>query len=154
YQFREVLTVRTEDKDRYRTLADLRGHAVATLVATQAYDLLREAEPKFGITAISYDDDVHPYSDLELGRVDAVLLNNVVAGREQLRRHGITTEPDAVAVGSYVGVLAPNNTGLRDEIDRALLAAMQDGRLEAIFRKWGMWNDDQPAFYARVQAER
>jgi polar amino acid transport system substrate-binding protein len=27
---------------------------------------------------------------------------------------------------------------------------MADGRAEAIFRKWGMWNDDQPRLYART----
>ena len=30
--------------------------------------------------------------------------------------------------------------------------AMRDGRLEAIFRRWKMWNDDQPRLYARVLA--
>ena len=29
---------------------------------------------------------------------------------------------------------------------------MRDGRLEAIFRRWDMWNDDQPRLYARVLA--
>jgi polar amino acid transport system substrate-binding protein len=27
---------------------------------------------------------------------------------------------------------------------------MSDGRLEAIFRRWNMWNDDQPRLYARL----
>ena len=44
YEFREVLTVREADRDRYRTLADLRGRRVATLGGTMAYDLLLEAE--------------------------------------------------------------------------------------------------------------
>src|SRR4029077_2788466 len=39
-------------------------------------------------------------------------------------------------------------------VNGALLAAMKDGRLEAIFRRWSLWNDDQPALYARVLAER
>ena len=34
--------------------------------------------------------------------------------------------------------------------DLELRKAMQDGRLEAIFRRWDLWNDDQAAFYARV----
>jgi polar amino acid transport system substrate-binding protein len=33
-----------------------------------------------------------------------------------------------------------------------LRQAMADGRLEAIFRKWKLWNDDQPAMYARLTA--
>src|SRR5690606_31116077 len=64
YRFHEVLTVRAADRDRYRTLADLRGRRVATLGGTIAYDILLEAERTHGITAVSYDDDVHPYTDL------------------------------------------------------------------------------------------
>jgi His/Glu/Gln/Arg/opine family amino acid ABC transporter permease subunit len=55
-------------------------------------------------------------------------------------------------VGHYVGVLAARNAPLRDAIDEILRGAMQDGTLESIFRKWGVWNDDQPALYARVLA--
>ena len=29
---------------------------------------------------------------------------------------------------------------------------MRDGTLERIFRKWDVWNDDQPALYARLLA--
>ena len=43
YEFREVLTVREADRERYRTLADLRGRRVATLGATLAYDIARRA---------------------------------------------------------------------------------------------------------------
>src|SRR5919106_3910542 len=76
YEFREVLTVRQGDRERYRTLADLTGKRVATLGGTIAYDLLLAAERTHGIIAVSYDDDVHPYSDLALGRVDGVVLDN------------------------------------------------------------------------------
>ncbi len=154
YQFREILTVRAADKDRFRSLADLRGRSVATLAATQAFELLKRAETTYGITAVSYEDDVHPYSDLQVGRVDAVVLDNVVAGREQLRHPDVVSQPVVLEVGYYVGILAPSNVALRDQINAALLAAMKDGRLEAIFRKWSLWNDDQPALYARVLAER
>jgi polar amino acid transport system substrate-binding protein len=152
YEFREVLTVRAADRQRFTSLADLRGRRVATLGGTIAYELLLAAERDHGISAVSYDDDVHPYSDLINGRVDAVLLDHVLAERTMRRVTGLYTHPDGVAVGHYVGVLAPGNTALRDRIDVALRAAMQDGRLEAIFRKWQVWNDDQPRFFASVLA--
>jgi His/Glu/Gln/Arg/opine family amino acid ABC transporter permease subunit len=150
YEFREVLTIRSADRTRFRSLTDLRGRRVGTLSATMAYDLLLDAERTVGLTAVSYDDDVHPYEDLLLGRIDAVLLDNVIAGRELARRSGLYTHPEAVKVGHYVGVVAPSNAALRDQINSVLLAAMADGRLEAIFRKWKLWNDDQPRLYARL----
>ncbi|MDP2053618.1 MAG: ABC transporter substrate-binding protein/permease [Acidobacteriota bacterium] len=150
YEFREVLTVREGDRDRYRTLADLRGRRVATLGGTIAYDLLLEAERSHGLTAVSYDEDVHPYSDLALGRVDAVVLDHVLAERAMRRNTGLFTHPEALAIGHYIIITAPENTALRDQVDVILRDAMRDGTLERIFRKWNVWNDDQPALYARV----
>jgi polar amino acid transport system substrate-binding protein len=150
YEFREVMTVRDSDRGRYRSLADLKGRRVATLGGTMAYDLLLEAERTSGITAVSYDDDVHPYSDLVLGRVDAVVLDNVLADRAMRRNSGLFTHPDALAVGHYIVITAPENTQLRDQVDAILRDAMRDGTLETIFRKWNVWNEDQPALYARI----
>jgi polar amino acid transport system substrate-binding protein len=57
-----------------------------------------------------------------------------------------------VATGHYIGVLAKNNTALRDKIDGVLRARMRDGTLERIYRKWGIWDDYQPKFFASVGA--
>ena len=150
YEFREVMTVRAADRDRFRTLDDLRGRRVATLGGTMAYDLLLAAERAHGLTTVSYDDDVHPYSDLLLGRVDAVVLDNVLADRSMRRNTGLVTHPDALATGHYIIITAPENTQLRDRVDAILRDAMKDGTLERIFRKWNCWNDDQPALYSRM----
>lgn len=152
YAFREVLAVRDGDARTLRRLADLKGRRVGTLGGTIAYEILLQAERRFGVQAVSYDDDVHPYSDLLLGRVDAVLLDNVLAERRRKSMSGITVQPDAVAVSHYVGVLAARNASLRDAANEVLRSAMRDGTLERIFRKWGVWNDDQPALYARLVA--
>jgi His/Glu/Gln/Arg/opine family amino acid ABC transporter permease subunit len=152
YEFREVLSVRTADAGRFHSLADLRGRSVATLGGTIAYEILLRAEQEHGIRAVSYDDDVHPYSDLVIGRVDAVLLDNVLAARRQKTMQGFTVQPDTVAIGHYVGILAPGNAALRDRIDQVLVGAVRDGTLERIFRTWGVWNDDQPALHAKLLA--
>ena len=93
YRFTEQLTVRDADRDRYRTLADLRGRRVATLGGTIAYELLLAAEREHGIIAVSHDDDVHPHTDTLNGRVDAVLLDNVLADRAMRRNAGLFTSP-------------------------------------------------------------
>jgi polar amino acid transport system substrate-binding protein len=152
YEFREVLSVRTADASRFRTLQDLSGHKVATLSGTIAYDILLRAARDHGIDALSYEDDVHPYSDLVLGRVDAVLLDNVLAERRRRFVPGFTIQPDTIAVGHYIGVLSAANAPLRDACNEILRDAMRDGTLERIFRKWNVWNDDQPMLYARLLA--
>src|SRR3954451_12036350 len=60
YEFREVLTVRKPDGERFRTLADLRGRRVATLGATLASDILSNAASDYGLIPVTYEDDVHP----------------------------------------------------------------------------------------------
>ena len=152
YQFREVLSVRSADAERLRTLADLRGRRVGTLSGTIAYDILLDAEREHGIVAVSYDDDVHPYSDLLVGRLDGVLLDNVLADRRGRTTPGFVTQSQPVAVSHYVGVLAPGNEALRDRIDQILKEAMRDGRLEAIYKKWNIWNEDQPKLFAKALA--
>jgi polar amino acid transport system substrate-binding protein len=154
YEFHEVLAVRDGDAAALRTLADLRGRRVGTLGGTIAYEILVDAGRRYGVQPVSYDDDVHPYSDLLLGRVDAVLLDNVLAERRQRAMPGMTIQPTVVAVGHYVGVLSQRNEDLRAAANEALRAAMRDGTLERIFRKWGLWNEDQRTLYTALLAGR
>lgn len=153
YEFREVLTVRAADAERYRTLADLRGRRVGTLGGTLAYDMLMGAREKHGVEVVSYDDDVHPYEDLAGGRLDAVLLDNIIAARAMRRTPGLVTQPGAEATGHYVIVLAPTNTALRDRINDILRAHMADGLLELTFRRWSVWDDSVAAFFQRTLAK-
>jgi polar amino acid transport system substrate-binding protein len=152
YEFQEVLSVREADRGRLTRLQDLAGRRVGTLGGTMAYEILLQASRQWGLEPLSYDDDVHPFEDLLLGRLDAVLLDDVLAARRARQMPGIAIQPDAVATGHYVGVLARERGDLRDRVNDELTAAMQDGSLEAIFRKWGVWNDRQPLLYARLLA--
>lgn len=152
YEFREVLAVRDADASRFRTLADLAGRRVATLGGTIAYEILLTAQTRYGLTPVSYDEDVHPYEDLVNGRVDAVLLDNVLAFRRAKTMKGLSVQPDGVATGHYVGVFAKGDAALRDRANLILKTAMADGTLERIFRTWQVWNDDQARLYARVLA--
>jgi polar amino acid transport system substrate-binding protein len=150
FEFQEVLTVRAEDRGKFASLAALRGRRVGTLGGTIAYETLLEAQKTNGVICVSYDDDVHPYADLRAGRLDAVLLDNIIAARSMRRTPGLYTEPHPVATSHYIGVLATNNTALRDRVNGILRARMRDGTLERIYRKWKIWDDYQPAFFART----
>ena len=145
YAFREVLAVRDADAARFRTMKDLAGRRVATLGATLAYEILLRAEREYGITAVSYEDDVHPYEDLVNGRVDACCSTTFwrSGGREPSRVHG------AARVWPWTCRRAVRaNASLRDRCNEILEAAMRDGTIERILRKWQVWNDDQPPLHA------
>jgi polar amino acid transport system substrate-binding protein len=153
FEFREVLTVRAGDAGRVRGLESLRGRRVGTLAGTIAWDLLVVAEAKDGIVPVSYDDDVHPYEDLAQGRLDAVLLDHVLAARSVRRVAGLAIQPAAIATGRYVAILAKENAALRDRIDGILLEAMRDGTLRGIFERWGVWDESQARFEAELLAQ-
>jgi polar amino acid transport system substrate-binding protein len=151
YTFTEALTVRAADRERFDELADFRGKRVGTLGGTIAYDILLDGESKFGLKAISYDDDVHPYEDLASGRLDAVLLDNIIAARSMKRTPGLYTHFDKpVAEGHYIIVLAREQTALRDRVNEVLKARMRDGTLERIYRKWEIWDEFQQPFFDSV----
>ncbi len=153
YTFTETLTVREADRARFDDLADLRGRKVGTLGGTIAYEILLQAEKDHGITAVSYDDDVHPYEDLQQGRLDAVLLDNIIAARSMRRTPGLYTHFDKpLAKGHYIIVLARENTALRDRVNDVLRAKMRDGTLERIYRKWQIWDEFQQPFFDEVLA--
>ena len=153
FEFREVLAVRFADSARYRTLKDLSGKRVATLGGTGAYQTLLDLQPNNGPIPISYDDDVHPYEDLVSGRVDAVLLDNIIAERSLRRSGGFYIQPVPVATGHYVALLARADSALRDSVNEILRARMRDGSLEKSFRAWHVWDDGEAQYFARVLAD-
>ncbi len=154
FEFREVLAVRASDVGRFRTLADFRSRRIGTLAGTIAYDILLKARAEQGVLPVSYDDDVHPYEDLARGRLDAVLLDHVLAARSLKRVPGLAVLPETVATGRYVGVLAKENAALRDEIDVLLKQMMRDGTLRKIFGKWNVWDEEQAAFQAQEEKRK
>ncbi|HEY4133280.1 MAG TPA: ABC transporter substrate-binding protein/permease, partial [Gemmatimonadaceae bacterium] len=153
YEFHEVLAVRTGDRDRFKTLADLANDRVGTLAATTAYEILTTDGAKKGIVPVSYDDDVHPYEDLIAGRLDAVLLDNIIAERSLRKLGGFVIQPVPVATGHYVGVMAKRDSVLRDSVNVILRARMRDGSLEKSFRTWNVWNDAEAQYLARAGSD-
>ena len=152
FEFREVLAVRAADSARYRKLSDLSNRRVATLGATMAYQILLDAERESNVIPVSYDDDIHPYSDLVAGRVDAVLLDHIIAERSLHRMSGFVVLDSPIATGHYVAVFARADSALRDSADAILRERMRDGSLEKTFREWGVWDSSQSTHFARVLA--
>jgi polar amino acid transport system substrate-binding protein len=150
FVFREVLAVRPADTARYRTLDDLAGKRVGTLNATTAYNLLVDAQEKTGVIPVPYELDTHPYTDLVAGRVDAVLLDHIIAERSLRRHGGFVIQPQAATSGHYVALFARSAAALRDSVNDILRVGMRDGTLEGIYRKWNIWDEDQAALFRSV----
>jgi len=138
YIFQLALTVRN-DEQQIHSLADCRTRVVGTLGNTAASRLLQ----KEGVPFKGYADPVAAYRDLELKRIDAVLMDVpaevfYVSKSATLKR---ATEP--FFRGTYNIGLRKGDDAFKTEVDAAIDKIIRDGTLEQILRKWGLWNDAQ-----------
>ncbi|MCK6554870.1 ABC transporter substrate-binding protein/permease [Candidatus Binatia bacterium] len=138
YVFAETLVVRAGERDVH-DLSDLRGRRVGTLAHSFAHELLRRSPD---IEAVLYEGVEEPYIDLAEGRLDAVLLDNVIAARYGLVRPELRAAA-TVGTGVYVIGLRPDETALANAIDAALDELRRDGTLKTILSRWDLWDDRQ-----------
>ncbi|MBX7167585.1 MAG: ABC transporter substrate-binding protein/permease [Pirellulales bacterium] len=147
YVYQEELIVRADER-RIRTLDDCRQSPVGTMAGTAAERLLTRA----GVRQItSFDGQVEPFLDLELGRVDAVVLDTPITAyyaytNPKLRSAGTVGEP-----GHYGLAFRQDDSGLTDAIDDELSALMTSGRLAEIYRRWHLLNAAQAGLAAPPQ---
>jgi polar amino acid transport system substrate-binding protein len=146
----ERLTIRRSDATAPRTLAELGGRHVGTLPGSLAERILRRA----GAEVRTYDGGQNEiYADLVLGRTDAVLLDAPIS-----LYYG-EIEPDLVAVPGDFGevryaIAVPLGADeLRTALDDALGRLAADGRLRALYERWGLWNAPTAALLGDPHAE-
>jgi polar amino acid transport system substrate-binding protein len=137
YVFSERLCARRGD-GRVRDLPSLRDLRVGTLANTLAWDLLRES----GAVAVPYEGVDEQLIDLERGRTDAVLLDDLIVGR-YLPRHPSLAAVGDVGEGRYAIAVRPADEELRAALDRALGEMIASGAWRQTLRRWGIDDDRQ-----------
>jgi polar amino acid transport system substrate-binding protein len=136
YVFEEQLSARAGDA-RVRDLPSLRGLRVGTLANTQAWDMLEAT----GAERVPYEGVEEPYIDLAQGRLDAVLLDDIIAERYG-RKPGIGVVA-SVGLGSYAAGVPRGQVSLQQAIDRALAELQKSGELRTILERWQLYNAHQ-----------
>ena len=142
YIFGERLVARRGD-DRVRDLRSLRNLRVGTLANTQAWDLLRET----GAVPVPYEGVDEQFVDLEHGRTDAVLLDDIIVAR-YISRHPTLTAVGDVAEGRYAVALRPADAELRAALDRSLDEMIASGAWRKTLARWGLDGDREQALVA------
>jgi polar amino acid transport system substrate-binding protein len=139
YVYAQQITVRKE-QEGIAALNDLNGKTVATLSGTAAEDLLR-AQP--GVQVRIHPEIIYSYSDLEAGKVDAVVLDTPIAAAYGATNPKLKNVGTPFAEGQYVIALRKEDQGLQEAVDKALRAMKASGELKAIYEKWGIMNSLQ-----------
>jgi polar amino acid transport system substrate-binding protein len=135
YRTCEQLVVRLGES-RIRTLDDCRGKKVGTLKASLAERMLEE---RSDMEVLSYDGQINAYEDLNNGRLDAVLMDYIIA------LYNVATLPNLKMSGGPVGQIEygigvrKEDALLADEIDAALSEIIASGELRRILEDWNLW---------------
>jgi polar amino acid transport system substrate-binding protein len=119
----------------YRTLDDLGGKRVATLNQTVAQEILQ----RHPVEIVLYEGQQEPYFDLAHGRVDAVLLDNVIADIYGCPLAQVQCLPGDVARGVYVAAVRRDRPELRDALNGVLRTMLADGELRRILTSYNLW---------------
>ena len=142
YVYEQQLTVRIEDKDKYKTLADLKGKKIGTLDAAQANNVLNDAG--FPDELLEKGDDSQtPYTNLEVKRTEAVLQESIIAEYYAGKNAKLYNVPQTFAPGKYAVLVRLEDTTLLTETNRILADMKKNGELAAIYKKWNIMNDKQ-----------
>ncbi|MBL9173275.1 MAG: ABC transporter permease subunit [Verrucomicrobiales bacterium] len=123
-------------------LEDLRGKRVGVLSASGSHHL---ADRTDGIDVRVYQDNVNYFSDLELGRLDAVLTDTPIAQANLAGRPALHPAGTPFALGAYAVGVRTGDTNLLLRINDAIGTLAVDGSLERIYRRYSLWNSDQQA---------
>ncbi|MBK8260990.1 MAG: ABC transporter permease subunit [Nannocystis sp.] len=149
YIFTTRLMARRDDPRIEADLSKLKGMRVGTLTSSFTADLLLAV----GIEPVYYEGQEEPYQDLIAGRLDAVFMDDIIAGRYGEDKPQLRVVGD-LGDGFYAIAIRPGDEALRDALDRALGVLIENGALEQILRREQIWNDRQLGLRAWSDADQ
>ena len=137
---RQIVFVRAGEDTGIAAVADLAGKAVGTQAGStgeakiNANEELKNSFSEFK----TYGDYVSAFMDLENGRLDAVVCDEIV-GRYYMSKHPDKMQALDITVGDITqfGIaFAKENTELRDKVQKAFDEIVADGTATKISEKW------------------
>ena len=141
YIYSQQIVTAKERKD-INVPEDLKGKKVGVLSASMSQRVL---EKMGGVTIVAYAGNSEPCRDLKNGRLDASLMDYPIAlyYAKPYAELKFTGKPFAFG---YYGVAVPKkDEALLREINKALDSLLAEGKLKAIYKKWGMWEESMGA---------
>lgn len=140
YVYQMILTVR-KNEQRIKSLSDCKklGIEVGTLVNSAMSRVLENEKIKLR----GYQDVVGAYQDLELGRIDAILMDDPAEMYYARSNPQLKWACEPFNPGYFIIGINKNDFATKQKIDLALEKIINNGTIEKILRKWGMWSEAQ-----------
>lgn len=133
----DTLTVRASNVTITK-LEHTQGRRVGTLPGSLAQRILNEQT--FPLEIVTYSEEVHIYSDLALGRIDAALIDEPIALYYAKPNAELKNLPERVGRMEYGIVTRKGDVNLGARVDVALKKLIEDGTIREILERWGLWN--------------
>jgi polar amino acid transport system substrate-binding protein len=136
------MTVRLEET-RIRSAENLAPYTVGTLKASLAERYLND----IGVREVkTYDNQAHPYIDLLLGRLDAVVMDTPIALYYAYGQQFHNVEIPATRFPIAIGV-RKDDSSLLAAINDALGKMQADGTLKTIYQRWNLYNSSTADYF-------
>ena len=139
FLYRQQLTVRKGETrfENYESLKATRLMKVGTMDGTAAEAILI----RDGVNHGSYSTPTEAFRDLELSRIDAVLIDLPMAQRYAGENPALAPAGKPFAPGRYAIAVHPENETLAKAIDQAISDMITDGSLQKILTQWKLWDE-------------
>jgi polar amino acid transport system substrate-binding protein len=158
YIFELSLLVHDDDK-LVRTWDDLRQRKqgrkqrVGVLGGSAAHQHLLE-QFAADVEIVEYDGNTNAMREVETGKLDATIADNVVAIFYRDRFQQLREVPPAGARGYYVIYLRQGVDTLRAALDAALLNLLESGKLRELYQRYDLWTPAQDQLLSLAQTGR
>lgn len=129
------LVVRNDNVE-IKSFADCSHKSVGTLKSSTGYAMLGKL-PRVDIK--TYTDEVHAYTDLKLGRVDAVLLDAPIAMYYAGWDPSFKFIEERIGTLKYAIAVRKDDAKLLQQVNFSLKEMMTDGTLQMILARWNLW---------------
>lgn len=133
----QVLIVRADSK--IKTLKDAKGLTVGVQKGSSAQEAI-DSNKDFASSLkdiVFYQENITALNDLELGGIDAVVMDSVVAEYDiAMSKKPLKVLTDVLANEEYGIGFRKSDAQLRDAVQGALSAMQADGTVEKISTKW------------------
>lgn len=133
----QVLVVRKDSG--IKSLADMKGKTVGLQSGSSAQEAVND-NPTFASSVgntVMFKDNITALNDLDIGGVDGVVMDSVVANYSiaQTKKPFVVIDESLANEGYGIG-FRKSEPELRDEVWNILLEMQKDGTVEAIGKKW------------------
>jgi len=138
----ELIVVNVKDKDKLKTLEDLKGKNIGVNTGSSGHTWLKNNQTKYGFKIDEYDRMPSAAQAVQVGRIDGVIGDRDAVGYYAKDKPELVPAI-LVPTGQQYGLPFRKGDPYRAVVEKALEDLKKDGTLNQLYKKW--FGDDPPA---------